>query len=126
MFERDSERMALYYQAANIYAMPALVESFGKTITEAMACGTPVVATAVGGIPEQITDGSTGYLVPMSDVGAMAEAVQHLLGDEDLSKSMGSAAAEHARRNFGLDRQVDSFLSWYSEVRADWLEWSKL
>ena len=125
LFEPDPDRMALYYQAADVYALPALAESFGKTVTEAMACGTPVVATAVGGIPEQITDGSTGYLVPMSDIGAMAEAIQRLLGDENLRKSMGSAASEYARCHFDLDSQVDSFLSWYAEVRADWLEWSK-
>jgi len=126
MFEPDPNRMALYYQAADVYALPALVESFGKTITEAMACGTPVVATAVGGIPEQITDGNTGYLVPISDVAAMADAIQRLLSDENLHRNIGSAAAEYARHHFGLDRQVNSFLSWYAEVRADWLEWSKL
>jgi glycosyltransferase involved in cell wall biosynthesis len=126
LFERDPNRMALYYQAADVYALPALVEAFGKTVTEAMACGTPVVATAVGGILDQITDGKTGYLVPMSDVGAMAEAIQRLLNDDDLRKAMGSAGAEYARRHFSLDLQVDSFLNWYKEVRADWLEWSKL
>jgi glycosyltransferase involved in cell wall biosynthesis len=126
LFERDPDHMALYYQAADVYALPALVESFGKTIAEAMACGTPVVATAVGGIPEEITDGSTGYLVPMSDVAVMAKAIQRLLGDENLCREMGNAAAEYARRHFGLNNQVDSFLDWYAEVRADWLEWSKL
>ena len=117
--------MALYYQAADVYALPALAESFGKTVAEAMACGTPVVATAVGGIPEQITDGGSGRLVPMSDVVAMAEAIQGLLGNENLCRSMGSAAAEYARRHFGWTIQVDSFLGWYTEVRADWTEWSK-
>jgi glycosyltransferase involved in cell wall biosynthesis len=125
-FEKDPDRMALYYQAADVYALPALVESFGKTITEAMACGTPVIATAVGGIPEQIKDGSTGCLVPLSDIGALAEALQRLLGDVDLCKNIGGAAAEYARRHFGLDLQVDNYLNWYSEVRADWSEWSKL
>jgi len=126
LFEPDPNRMALYYQAADVYALPALAEAFGNTITEAMACGTPVVATKVGGIPDQITDGITGCLVPLSDVAAMTEALQRLLGDEHLRKNMGSAAAEYARRHFGLEHQVDSFLEWYGEVRADWLEWSKI
>jgi glycosyltransferase involved in cell wall biosynthesis len=56
----------------------------------------------------------------------MAEAIQRLLGDENLRKTMGSAAAEYARRHFSLELQVDSFLNWYTEVRSDWLEWSKL
>ncbi|MGD0751129.1 MAG: glycosyltransferase [Anaerolineales bacterium] len=126
LFERDPDCMALYYQAADIYVSPALAESFGKAVIEAMACGTPVVATKVGGNIEQITDGVTGCLVPISDVAAMAEAIQRLLGDENLRKTMGSAAAEYARRHFSLELQVDSFLNWYTEVRSDWLEWSKL
>jgi glycosyltransferase involved in cell wall biosynthesis len=126
LFERDPKRMALYYQAADVYALPALAESFGKTITEAMACGIPVVASSAGGIPEQISDGITGYLVPISDVGAMAGAIQRLLRDEDLRRKMGTAASEHARRHFGLDLQVDAFLDWYTEVRADWLEWRRV
>jgi glycosyltransferase involved in cell wall biosynthesis len=125
LFEKDPDRMALYYQAADVFALPALAESFGKTIIEAMACGRPVVATRVGGTLEQITDGITGCLVPMSDVTAMADAIKSLLGDENLHNKIGSAAAEYARRHFSLDLQVDANLSWYSEVRADWLEWSK-
>jgi glycosyltransferase involved in cell wall biosynthesis len=124
-FERDPRRMALYYQAVDIYVLPALAEAFGKTIIEAMACGTPVVATTVGGIPEQIIDGETGFLVPQSDVTAMATAIQRLFADVGLRQRMGNAAAEYARRFFGLDRQVNSFLSWYEDVQHDWLEWKR-
>lgn len=118
-FERDPNRMAALYQAADVYALPALAEAFGKTVTEAMACGTPVVATAVDGIPEQIVDGETGFLVPKSDVTDMATAIRRLLEDLSLRHRLGDAAADHARRSFGLDRQVDGFLNWYTDVRRD-------
>jgi glycosyltransferase involved in cell wall biosynthesis len=126
LFERDPGRMALYYQAADIYVSPALAESFGKAIIEAMACGTPVIATKVGGNIEQITDGVTGCLVPISDISAMAVAIHRLLSDENLRKDMGKASAEYARRHFDLDLQVDTLLNWFKEVRTDWLDWNKL
>jgi glycosyltransferase involved in cell wall biosynthesis len=123
-FEQDPGRMALYYQAADVYAFPALAEAFGKTVAEAMACSLPVVASRIGGINEQIADGDNGYLVPAADAGAMAGAIQGLLDNETLHRRIGNAAAEHARSHFSLERQVDNFLNWYGDVRADWLEWS--
>ena len=122
--ERDKRRVASYYQAADVYIHAAFGEAFGKTITEAMACGTPVVATAVGGIPEQISDGSTGFLVPPSDAEAMCRAIECLLSDEDLRSRISQAAAEHAKKRYGLERQVDAFLQWYEEVLHDWSQWS--
>lgn len=122
-FERDPRRMALYYQAADVYILVALAETFSRTITEAMACGTPVVATAVGGIPEQIENGRTGFLVPLSDTESMTEVVRLLLVNENLRRKMGDLAADHVKHRFGLDRQVDDFLNWYKEVRQDWLAW---
>lgn len=122
-YQKDPDVVARYYQAADVYVHAAKVDTFPNTVLEALACGTPVVATAVGGIPEQITDGETGILVPQSDVTAMATAIWRLIADVSLRQKMGNAAAEHARRFFGLDRQVNSFLSWYEDVQRDWLEW---
>ena len=116
----EPEKMAQYYRAADIYIHAALDEAFGKTITEAGASGTPVVATAVGGIPEQIKEGQTGFLVPPKAPQAMASAIQTLLDDDELRTRMGQAAAAHIRQHFGLQRQVDQFLAWYDEVLADW------
>ncbi len=114
------EKIAQYYRAADIYIHAALDEAFGKTITEAGASGTPVVATAVGGIPEQIKDGQTGFLVPPKAHDAMALAMQTLLDDDLLRIRMGQAAAAHVKQHFGLERQVDEFLLWYDEVLTDW------
>lgn len=119
-FERVPERLAMYYQAADAYIHAAKAEAFGKTITEALACGIPVVATAVGGIPEQIQDNKTGFLVPPGDGYSMSIALERLLTNESLRLDIGQAAAENARDRFCLERQVDEFLRWYDEVLQDW------
>ncbi len=116
----DPAEMARYYRAADLYLHSAKADSFPTTILEAMACGTPVVATAVGGIPEQIRDGETGLLVPPQAPQAMAHALQTLLADRELRQCMGEAAAAHAKQRFGLARQVDALLTYYAEVLEDW------
>jgi len=73
---------------------------------EAMVCGTPVVATAVGGIPEQVEDGITGFLVPPGNVEVMVERIIRLLGNEELRLRMSHQATEDARQRFDLNRQV--------------------
>ena len=87
-----------------------------NTVLEALACGKPVVATAVGGIPEQIEDGRTGFLVPAGNAKALAERLTHLLSDNDLTQRMGRSAAEAARRQFDLQRQAEAYLGWYKEL----------
>lgn len=115
-FEHDPVRMALYYRAADVFIHAAKGEAFGKTIAEAMACGTPVVATAVDAIPELIEDGVTGFLVDRGDSATMAARVQQLLIDAKLKESMGARAAAIAWQQFNLDRQVNEFLAWYEEI----------
>ena len=80
-----------------------------------MACGTPVVASRVGGIPEQVVDGQTGFLVPVGDGDAMAERLTGLLADPGLRAEAGWRAAQRGA-TFSLTRQVDSFLAWYEEI----------
>lgn len=119
-FERDLERMAMYYRASDVFIHAAKDEAFGKTVVEALACGVPVVATAVGGIPEQIEHGKTGFLVPARDSSAIAAAIKCLLTDSHLRSSMGQAGTLEASRRFGLERQVNAFLDWYQEILEDW------
>lgn len=115
-YVEERARVASYYQAADVYIHAARSEVWGKTVTEAMACGAPVVATAVGGIPEQVADGETGFLTPAGDAGAMAARVSQLLADPALRRTMGSRAAEVAHERFSLDRQVDEHLRFFSAV----------
>jgi glycosyltransferase involved in cell wall biosynthesis len=122
-FIHDPQQLALWYRAADVYLHAAHDEAFGKSIAEAMACGTPVVATATGGIPELITNGLTGYLAQPGDVDTLAEKVSLLLNDPNKRREIGAQAAREAKLRFGLDRQVNEFLEWYREVIDDWQSW---
>ena len=124
-YERDQKHMTAYYQSADVYIHAAFGEAFGKTIIEAMACGTPVVATAVEAIPELIEDGVTGLLVPAQDANAMYVAVERLLTDAQLYDNISRTALADSRQKYGLTRQVNDFLEWYREVQQDWLDWNK-
>ncbi len=115
-FTADLDKVADIYRAADVYLHAAHADTFPNVVLEALACGTPVVATAVGGIPEQIEDGVTGFLVPPRDAAAMGSRAQQLLEDAELARRMGAAAAEHARQYFGLDRQADSYLAFFREI----------
>ncbi|MCK8517536.1 glycosyltransferase [Methanoculleus sp. 7T] len=110
---KDPRKVARYYQAADLYLHPARADTFPTTVLEALACGTPVVASAVGGIPEQVVEGRTGFLVPVGDARALAERVLDLLADEGLRLRMGRQAAEDAARRFGLERMVGEYLAFY-------------
>lgn len=115
-YQRDPGAVACYYQAADVYVHAARVDNFPNTVLEALACGTPVVATAVGGIPEQIEDGVTGFLTPPGDAQAMATCIEQLLSDNALRQRFAAAAVESARRCFDLNSQVNNYLTWYQEL----------
>lgn len=112
----DQNQVARYYQAADIFLHAARADNFPNTVLEALACGTPVIATAVGGIPEQVRDGETGFLTPPGDPAAMAARVSQLLCDADLRKAMSNNAVRDARQRFNLDDQVTNYLDWYSQI----------
>ena len=115
----DPVRVALHYQAANVYIHAANADNFPCTILEAQACGIPVVATAVSGIPEQIEDGVTGYLVPRGDYVAIAERIRTLMGYHEVREAMGLRAAERAKRLFDLKHQVNTYLNLYTDLLTD-------
>jgi glycosyltransferase involved in cell wall biosynthesis len=115
-YQSDPRVVARYYQAADIYLHASHADTFPIAVLEALACGAPVIATAVGGIPEQVEDGRTGFLVPPRDAGSLAARVSQLLSDRSRLESMGREAAESARRRFGLDQQIDAYLDWYREL----------
>ena len=83
---------------------------------EAAACGLPVVATAVGGIPEQVVDGRTGFLVPPRDAVAMAKQVVRLLEQEGLRLLMVEESQRLAQERFDLNQQVRAYLDWYETI----------
>ena len=86
-----------YYAAADVCVVPSLHETFGLAALEAMACGTPVVASDAGGLRELVHHGETGFLCRPSDPTALAEALGAVLGDPQLARRMGEAGALQAR-----------------------------
>jgi len=118
-YQSDLAQVATYYQAADLYLHAARADNFPNAVLEALACGTPVVASAVGGIPEQVSP-DTGRLSPVGDSVAMAEAIRGLLADEALRQQLGRQAAADAARRFDLKRQATDYLAWYQEALDTW------
>ncbi len=103
----------------HIMVMPSLQESFGVAALEAGACGRPVIATRVGGIPEIVLNNRTGLLVPPNDIDALAEAIVKLAKDEELRRSMGKAAYEFVRDNYSWEKSVDQMCGIYERVLSE-------
>ncbi|MEM3824259.1 MAG: glycosyltransferase family 4 protein, partial [Candidatus Bathyarchaeia archaeon] len=81
-----------FYSAADVVVVPSLYDAFPKVVLEAMACGIPVVASDVGGIPEMVSHGRTGFLVEPCNSSRLAEALVSVLMDEDLKRRLASNA----------------------------------
>ncbi|MEI8185750.1 MAG: glycosyltransferase [Chlorobiaceae bacterium] len=111
---RDS--MVECYQAADVYIHAAKADTFPTTIIESLACGIPVVATAVGGIPEQIIEGNTGFLVPPGDAASMADRLVYLSQSPELLSIMGSAASRDAAKRFSLKEMTNAYIKLYQDM----------
>lgn len=98
--QRQRGQLRYYYSAANVFVTTPWYEPFGITPLEAMACGTPVVGTAVGGIKTTVIDGETGYLVPPNDPDALAERLAWLHRHPQLAQRMGWAGMRRAYQHY--------------------------
>jgi alpha-maltose-1-phosphate synthase len=101
---------------ATVFACPSLYEPLGIVNLEAMACGTAVVGSAVGGIPEVVSDGETGLLVPPGDAESLAVALNALVGDAYLAAAMGRAGRDHAIAEFGWKAVAAETAALYAEL----------
>ena len=108
-----------WWQSATVGVLTSDNEGMPVCLMEAAACGVPVVATRVGGVPELVEDGVTGLLVPAGDALALAAALEKLLGDAALRMRMGAAARARAVEYFSVTRQVDSLLELWGEILLD-------
>jgi glycosyltransferase involved in cell wall biosynthesis len=102
----------------DLFALSSLHEGMCTSLVDAMAASKAAVATAVGGVPEVMVDGKTGFLVPARDHEAMAERIVHLLKNDALRARMGEAALRHAREHFTVERMVAGTAAVYATLRA--------
>lgn len=128
----EAAQVAHYFRAASVYAHAAKADTFPTTILEALACGTPIIATAVGGIPEQVRsldlpaisvgspsysiDNATGILTAPGDADGLAAAMVYLARDVALVGRLGQNARLDAERRFDVRRQVDTYVEWYRHM----------
>ncbi|AWT46717.1 MULTISPECIES: glycogen synthase [Streptomyces] len=103
---------------AAVFVCPSVYEPLGIVNLEAMACGTPVVASRVGGIPEVVDDGRTGVLVPLDDdfEAGLARALDAVIGDPQTARRMGEAGRERAVEEFGWDAVARRTVRLYEEI----------
>jgi glycosyltransferase involved in cell wall biosynthesis len=100
-------------RAADLLVNPSLSEGMPNIVLEAMGLGTPVLATAVGGVPEIIEDGVSGRLVPPADPKALAARLREAVQEKGRSRAMADRAAEFARERLGFARQFESMCDAY-------------
>ncbi len=113
--KRSQDTLPYYYSAAEVVVMPSHYESFGMVALEAMACGTPVLASQVGGLAFLVQDGVTGYHVPDGDDEALCERLSALLGNAALRRTLGRKAVEYAQ-TYAWDKIAVQVLGVYRDV----------
>ena len=112
----EQQELPAYYNAADVCVVPSWYESFGLVALESMACGTPVVASRVGGLPTIVRDGVTGYLVPWRCPEPFADRLDILLNNAAVNRTMGEAARNRAL-TMGWSAVADSLLTLYGSLR---------
>jgi len=115
-FVGEQPDLVPWLSAADLFLLPSSQESFGMAALEAMACEVAVIASRVGGLPEVIQDGVTGFLYAPDDLAGMAECAVMLAKDSPLRKGIGQAAAQHVRTNFCEGTVVPQYEALYREV----------
>jgi N-acetyl-alpha-D-glucosaminyl L-malate synthase BshA len=108
--------IADYLGVADVFLLPSELESFGLAALEAQACEAPVVATRIGGIPEVVTDGESGYLSNVGDVEKMSADTLRLLGDDDLRDSFGKRGRELAVQRYSTEKIIPQYIAYYEKI----------
>lgn len=116
VFVGKQPNIADYLSASDVLLLPSEQESFGLAALEAMACEVPVIASRVGGIPEVVTDGETGFLSEVGDVEKMAADAARLLTDAPLRQEMGKRARESAVGNYRTELVIPKYIEFYERV----------
>jgi glycosyltransferase involved in cell wall biosynthesis len=112
----DKDRLARVYRAADIFVLPSLEDNLPNTMVEAMACGVPVIGFAVGGVPDMVQNGVTGYTAPASDVKKLAELILRLVFDENERSHIGRNCRRLIEEKFTLRCQAGNYLSLFHDL----------
>jgi glycosyltransferase involved in cell wall biosynthesis len=110
------EEVPFYHVASDVVVVPSLQEAWGLVATEAMACGKPVVASRVGGLPDQVIDGYNGFLVSPRDPKALADRILYFLENPSEAKRMGLNGRRLAEERFDIEKRVDKIVKLYKEL----------
>ena len=110
--------VAALLRGFDVYVISSIIEGMPNALLEALALERPVVATRVGGIPEIVTHGESGLLVPPANPAAMADAILRLLDDPRLAASCGAAGRRTVETRYGLDAMAARFTALYEEMAA--------
>ncbi len=113
----DVENIVKEIEIGILLSKSGHAEGFSNSIMEYMAAGKPVIATNVGGTPELILDGVTGYLIPHQDIDGLQEKIEFLLDNPDIKTKMGSKGRERITKEFGLEKMADQFICLYNELQ---------
>jgi L-malate glycosyltransferase len=116
LFLGEQDQVVPLLSIADAFLLPSAQESFGLAALEAMACGVPIVASRVGGLPEVVEEGVTGHLHPLDDLDGMAASISRLLTDHELHDRMAAAAASAAHDRYCDTRIVPHYEAYYQEV----------
>jgi len=105
-----------YLGIADIFLLPSELESFGLAALEAQACEVPVIATRIGGIPEVVNDGESGFLSDVGDVNKMSADTLHLLGNEELRRGFGEKGRELAVQRYSTSKIIPQYIAFYEKI----------
>ena len=108
--------LSMAYSAADVFVIPSLQESFGQTVTESMACGTPVVGFDAGGIPDMVRPGVTGYLAPVGDSAELAKQIRRVLDDVDGWPAMSANCRRIAVEEYSFNVQAERYAAFYKTL----------
>jgi len=116
IFVGKQANIADYLGVADVFLLPSELESFGLAALEAEACEVPVIATRIGGIPEVVVDGETGFLSDIADTEKMSDDVMKFLKDEEMRLAFGAKARELAVSRYGSDLIIPLYINFYEKV----------
>lgn len=114
----NNRLLSLLYSAADAFVLPSLEDNLPLTGLESLACGTPIIGSAVGGIPDIARPGQTGFLHPAADVSALAELLRNIAAHPEELAAMRASCRKVAEQEYGISLQADNYIALYSEVMA--------